>query len=177
MPACNTRREPILTGNGTALVPLTKGQFATIDAQDSELVGRYQWHAQRTRTGYVAAHGEYVGRKRVRVLYMHQLLAASPDLPCVDHRDHNQLNNRRSNLRPCTYSQNAFNRKKYRVKCTSQYKGVMLYKGQWRAQIYVDKKVKPLGVFETETDAAMAYDRAASRFYGEFANTNFRRTA
>lgn len=175
----NIRREPLIVGDGTALIPLTRGQFAVIDAKDIPLVAKHQWYAQVTRTGFMAARNQYQPgeRRKYKQITMHRMLAASPNKPCVDHRDHDQLNNRRNNLRPCTYSENAFNRKKYRVKCTSRFKGVMFYKGEWRAQIYVNKKVKPLGVFETEIDAAIAYDCAALRCYGQFARINFRRSA
>lgn len=88
----------------------------------------------------------------------------------IDHIDGDTLNNRLSNLRKCTKSDNSRNQKKTRG--SSKYKGVYLYKsGIWRATIQLEKKTH-LGYFEDEREAAQAYDRAAEEAFGEFAKTN-----
>jgi hypothetical protein len=91
----------------------------------------------------------------------------------VDHRDHNGLNNQKSNLRRCSNLQNHHNLISRRGK--SQYKGVYFEDrtGRWFSQIRVNHKSVALGTFESEFDAAVAYDAAAKREFGEFCHTNF----
>jgi GTP cyclohydrolase FolE2 len=88
----------------------------------------------------------------------------------VDHIDHNSLNNQRYNLRNCTQQQNAFNKKLLR-----KYKGVFKCpcSNNFYAKIKFKRKQIYLGVSNNEIDAAHAYDRAAIKYFGEFACLNF----
>lgn len=92
--------------------------------------------------------------------------------PDVDHKNRDRSDNRITNLRPATRSQNATNRKK-KDSCTSKWVGVYWYEryGCWKAQIN-NGRVKHLGFFDDETDAAKAYNEAARKAFGEFANLN-----
>jgi len=102
----------------------------------------------------------------------------------IDHINHNGLDNRRSNLRIATVAENHANTKKQRGACSSQYKGVCYDKSrnQWMGYIGSSKansivKRTHLGRWEhtpeNEILAAEAYDRAAKKYYGEYANLNF----
>jgi len=92
-----------------------------------------------------------------------------------DHINHNGLDNRKANLRLATRSQNAWNRQKAKIKSRSKYKGVSWYNRgkRWSVRIQVNRKQKFLGIFEDEIEAAKAYDRAARKYFGEFAELNF----
>ena len=92
----------------------------------------------------------------------------------IDHIDRNGLDNSRANLRPATRSQNCCNRKK-KPGCASKYKGVHINKklGKWRAAIMFEGNRIFLGDFNTEIDAAQAYDAAAKLYHKEFASLNF----
>jgi hypothetical protein len=96
-----------------------------------------------------------------------------------DHVNRNRLDNRRCNLRACTPAENGRNKK---ARGGSQYHGVaFLYctKGGKRygpyitAGIFINGKRMYLGMFKTETEAALAYDAMARKYFGEFANLNF----
>ena len=96
------------------------------------------------------------------------------NLPCVDHKDRNSLNNHISNLRWCSKRQNNQNRSK-RKNTTSVYKGICFDKSKkkWCAQIKHNAQLIHLGCFSDETDAGRAYDRKAKELFREFAHLNF----
>ena len=95
----------------------------------------------------------------------------------VDHkepRDGSHAQDRLSNLRIASNSQNLMNRGINRNN-KSGYKGVFLHKptGKWQAQIMSGGRHKYLGYFTTPEAAALAYDKAARELHGEFAKLNF----
>lgn len=57
---------------------------------------------------------------------------------------------------------------------SSIYKGVIWdeQRGKWRSRIEINGKRKHLGYFESEVDAADAYDKAAVELFGSFAKLN-----
>lgn len=93
----------------------------------------------------------------------------------VDHIDRDTMNDKIENLREATKSQNDTNRTK-RKNTKSQYVGVCFstYKTSiyWFAQIRVNNYNMRLGNFENEVSAALAYNKAAVKYFGEFANIN-----
>lgn len=92
--------------------------------------------------------------------------------PEVDHEDRNPLNDKIENLRAATRAQNMGNTRS-RKNSTSKYLGVYLKCGKlWCAQIRAQGKQRYLGSHKTEELAALAYNREAVRFHGEFANLN-----
>jgi hypothetical protein len=118
----------------------------------------------------------YVRRNKTRI---HRLILGltADDKVMVDHINRNGLDNRRENLRLATCSQNQFN--KGAIGRTSSFKGVSLAKknNKWQALVCKDKKLKWLGYFLTELEAAQAYDNAAVILHGEFALLNFPRAS
>jgi hypothetical protein len=154
-------------------ITLTKGKVALIDDADYALVCQYRWYPALMRSPnrkvwYAVSHPE------VRTLSMHRFILDAADGELVDHRDHDGLNNQRENLRIATHAQSNANRRSY-PGTTSQFKGVIWYASRrlWRATIGVNGSTFFLGDYDDETIAALAYDMAASRLYGEFACLNF----
>lgn len=113
------------------------------------------------------------GKQRTTTIRLHRAILSPPKEKIIDHIDHNGLNNKRSNLRICTVTQNAANRRK--GKGSSIFKGVYWYKRHqmWQARIRHKGKALHLGYFNDEPEAAKAYDKAAKEFWGEFAKLNF----
>lgn len=151
------------------LIPLTRGQVATIDDEDVHL-SRKRWRALwRNGRGWYAMRNE--GSK---VVYLHHAVLGPVATAEIDHVNGNGLDCRRANLRPATNSQNQANRRAPRNN-TSGFRGVSWHKseGKWRAVIKVHQRQTQLGYFGAPEDAARAYDAAARRAFGEFARVNF----
>lgn len=89
----------------------------------------------------------------------------------IDHINGDPFDNRLSNLRLATGSENGHNRRRSR-RNTSGIKGVHFFKpsGKWRAAINDGHRHrKHLGLFDTKEQAAEAYRVAAIRLFGVFA--------
>lgn len=151
-------------------IPLTQGKFALIDSVDLTLVESRRWCAIRLEGGIWYAQSSIWVNGRSTSMYMHRLILGTPRGMKTDHRDGDGLNNRRSNLRSATHSENMRNAK-CRVDSRSGYKGVRFVPqtGHWIARL----ATKRVGTFATAEEAARAYDAAATDLYGEFARTNF----
>lgn len=87
----------------------------------------------------------------------------------LDHKDGDEQNNRIKNLRPASYSQNAFNCPIRHDNKTGAKGVVFVSDGRYRARITAFKKVHHLGYFKTLKAAASARRAAAERLHGEFA--------
>src|SRR2546429_607790 len=96
------------------------------------------------------------------------------DKRVIDHSDGNPLNNLRSNLRIATTSQNNANIGKLGKGKTSLYKGTHFNKATqlWRSSIVINNQWNHLGYFDIEIEAAIAYNHAAKKYFGEFAYLN-----
>jgi len=151
------------------LIPLTRGQFAVVDAKDYSVLSQYIWFAEGTDKNYYA-----VRKENGKSIKMHRQITNAPDHLVVDHIDHNGLNNRNSNIRHATFTQNCQNQRRLSHK-TSKYKGVHWNKRQkkWAAQIHCNNKKYHLGYFTDEIEAAKAYDKKAAELHDEFACLNF----
>ena len=103
-------------------------------------------------------------------VYMHRALITVDAGFVIDHIDGNGLNNRKSNLRICTHTENLQNSK---TLVNPLGKGVYCSRSgkRYYSYICVNKKRIYLGSFLTKEEAKLAYDQAAFEHFGEFANT------
>lgn len=100
---------------------------------------------------------------------LHRLLTGCPEDMVVDHINCNSLDNRRKNLRVCSARENSRNK----ISRSSIAKGVFTNsKNSYAAAIGVDNKVIYLGSFNSKNEAIEAYNNAAIKYFGEFANLN-----
>ena len=156
-------------------IPVGRNYTAIVDDEDYNDLIQFRWYAfnrRRNRTIYayrfVPTHNNPKGAWE----YMHKRITGYEQ---TDHRNHNGLDNRRENLRDATNAGNRRNTEKQRGDYSSQYKGVCWDKSRnkWTVNIQVDRMHKHLGRFTDEIEAAKAYDRAAMKYFGEFALLNF----
>lgn len=151
----------------TRQVPLSRGHFAIVDDDDYDrVIASGPWHVRPSGSTFYARHSITASRG----IDMHGMLTG---WPYVDHINGDGLDNRRTNLRAASVSQNLANRGPQRNN-TSGYKGVTLRRnGRMVAQIKVCGHQMNIGTFDTVEDAARAYDAAALTAWGEFAYLNF----
>jgi len=147
--------------------------------------GRLKWNPRGLKTWDARFAGKFVaenlnakgyrkvavGRRNVlqhRVIWkMHH--GTDPEI--VDHINGLTSDNRIENLRAACHFRNQFNAKS---RCgNSRFRGVYLSRGgRWSARVRAHGKTWHLGTYDTEEDAALAYDEEAVRLHKDFARTN-----
>lgn len=147
-----------------AYIPLTKGKYAMIDAEDISKIENFEWHC---------SYGYAVNKSGKQAIRMHNLIIESKEGMIIDHINGVRSDNRKANLRLCNYTENSIN-SIMKSNNTSGFKGVHYDKqsGKWRVEIKVNKTKKYIGGFAKKEEAAKAYDEAALKYHGEFAKTN-----
>ena len=149
-----------------ALVKLSRGMWAKVDRESIPLIQSARWYARKAHRTFYA-----VSDTRIKGERMHRTILGTQG----DHANNNGLDNRSSNLRPCSTQQNGFN-KRLRSDNACGFKGVSRTKtknrkgNKWRAYISIGGKQINLGAFRTRTQAHEAYCDAAKLLHGEFAN-------
>lgn len=143
------------------LIPLTKGKFAKVDNDVFNALKDKNWYCDAYGYAKNDNHGQ-----------MHRLVMNCPKNKYVDHINGDKSDNRISNLRICTIAENNYNKKPYNK--TSKYKGVSWAKdrNKWKSTIKKDGKQILIGSFDSEIEAAIAYNSKATEMFGEFAFIN-----
>lgn len=152
------------------------GRVAIVDDEDHELVAEYSWHVHESVRGSGRMAGPYA-KTNVRIegrptsLLMHNLIMG---VVGVDHINHDGLDNRRSNLRLASQLENLRNIGPL-PGSSSRFKGVYWdsQTRRWRSEIKVNGRKRHIGRFDSEEEAARAYDAASLAVSPEFAYLNF----
>lgn len=136
----------------------------TIDESDLSFVTQWSWHINCNGYVYRQFRDE---TGKCRCIFLHRELANTPDGFFTDHINRNKLDNRRSNLRIATKSQNAMNSASR--KSSSGKTGIRIKdNGKFTARITINRKELHLGVFNTFHEASLARDAASKLYFGEF---------
>ncbi len=149
-------------------IQLSQGKAACVSDEDFVALNQFKWTAQKCKYTFYAYRKEN-GRADGTKLYMHRVILGLQKGEECDHIDGDGLNNVRENLRLATTRQNIANRRKWGIQ---RFKGVQPSKNKWIAQLRISGKPTHLGTFDTEEEAALAFNVAVVKEYGEFARLN-----
>ncbi len=160
------------------IIQLGLGREALVDDNDYEQLSSHTWRATSNERGLIwyAIRQVYRKGRSPKKIRMHRAIMRARAWQQIDHVNGDGLDNRRSNLRVATASQNVQNRRKQRA-LTSRFKGVARMDHRyvskpWKATIGLNSKQRHLGYFESEEEAAIAYNQAAKEMFGPFAKPN-----
>jgi hypothetical protein len=154
---------------------LGEGQWTILDQQDYYRLNNFRWFLKGSGKKFYVLRSSKIDSVRTKMVSMHKEIMNPPPGLLVDHRNGLSLDNRRENLRIATHAQNSCNTRIDKTKTTSRFRGVYLQKrsSRWIARIHFQGQRISLGIFDSEIDAAHAYDRAARMYHKEFACLNF----
>jgi len=141
-----------------ATIYLLNGGTTIVDDEDYWWAKEFGW-AENKVTGYVCRRGP-----DGKTVYLHRMIMEPCEPFYVDHRNGDKKDNRSRNLRLCTPSENAWNRRKGKWTGTKWESA----NRKWRAVIRHGGKSKYLGIFGRREDAKAAYEAAARLLRGEF---------
>lgn len=153
--------EPIIDGVITKIPLGNSDKFALIDTEDLDKVKLRSWSL--TPKGYVFS--KISGKK----VLLHRLILEAPKGTEVDHIHHDTLDNRKSEIRLCTKSQNQHNQERIKLSNTDS-KGVHYNKRTHKFQAYigVNKMNHHLGFYDTYNEAMAVRKQAEIDFHKEF---------
>jgi len=153
-------------------LPLKGGGVAIVDADVYPEVAGFTWAIRGRADGTKRVYRKQMIGGRTMGFWLHHVVLPRKAGLVTDHKDGDGLNNRRSNLRYATPTQNTANRGP-RCDSRSQVKGVRERAGRFLARIKSEGVELHLGTFDNLEDAARAYDDAARSRFGSFAKTNY----
>lgn len=166
------REKSVIIYNKTFAEIVCKHVNFKIDLESINLIKNYKWHSKKSKSGYFYCYSHLKGNSKI---LLHRLIIGliPNDGKICDHKDRDTLNNKKSNLRICTRTENNRNAKKNKRGTTSKFKGVTK-RPSGRFGVYIQYKGKPLclGTYDSELEAAKKYNEIALQLFKEYANIN-----
>lgn len=148
-------------------IQLTQGKVAIVDDDDFEYLSQWKWQAGRQKNigSFYAVRTDKGGGKKNTIL-MHRVVMKTPSNLQCDHIHHNTLDNRKSELRNCTRSENQRNRRGPTIKSVTGHLGVYAIKNVFEAGMKINNVYHRIGRFDNIDDAI----QARKDFYEELVN-------
>lgn len=156
-------------------VPVHPDSQVKIDREDLERVSQHSWRITKGTTGRLRVVTSVRGPKGSRQITLGKFLMDPPKGKLVYPRRFNDgLDYRKDNLIVCTLAERQRLLPKNRKKTSSEFRGVSFSKvdGKWKAGIEVEGQSINLGHFDSEEAAAIAYNEAARKYFGDIAYQN-----
>ena len=149
-------------------IKMTQNMVVVVDERDYEELSKYKWRSD----GKYAIRISSLKLGKRRKIYMHVQIMGKIEGLEIDHINGNKLDNRRENLRHVTTAQNQQNARGKGG--TSKYRGVCwnVNAKKWLAQIRINGEANYIGIYFSEKDAALEYNKAAELAWGEYARLN-----
>lgn len=129
------------------IIPLTRGYYTIIDAEDIDKVLKHSWVASLTTYNSYRAEAT-INNKRVR---LHRFIMNAPKGTDIHHINGNTLDNRKYNLVICSRSYNLRNRKDQ-----NKFTGIYKQANKWCARTSINNKTKFIGSYKTKDKAIQA---------------------
>lgn len=164
-PKCNIKVNKYDLSGEYGIGYTSKGTEFYFDLEDFEKIFPYNWHTDGS--GYIIANSKDTKEAKIR---MHRLVMGVEDINTyVDHIYHNKADNRKSQLRIVTNSQNQMNKGKNKNN-TSGTAGVYWHKNsqKWESIITLNGKLIYLGIFDNYDKAVQVRKEAEEKYFGEF---------
>lgn len=138
-----------------AKIPLSgkngKDKYMLVDVEDVPVIAKYKWHL--SDTGYALNRSNHTN------IRAHRLIMQTPQGMDTDHINGDKLDNRKSNLRICTRSDNLHNK-------ISTGAWLDKRRGTWQVEIRIDGRKEYLGAYKTKQEAMMVYEKRKCEVLG-----------
>lgn len=146
------------------------GKYAYVDDERFHALEEFRWVLGKFSKKFYACRKEWnYSTKRHDIVLMHRVITNAQEGDIVDHKDGDTLNCTLDNLRITDYAGNNRNRS---VSERTGRKGVSKCGKNYSATITVNKQLIHLGQYGSELHAKVAYNIAATKYFGDFARLN-----
>lgn len=149
------------------IIPLTQGKQAIVDDADYAELSKHKW--------YYLNRGYAIRRSGHERVLMHRVLLGAKKGEFCDHKNGDKLDNRRENIRLCTFSQNMMNfgpRKGVKYRGVHNFTSSYRSNRKWQVRIRANGRERVVGYFYSQRMAALTFNRVAKIFHKEFAYQN-----
>ena len=164
-----------MSNSSWCYIKISSGQKVKIDRRDKNKIEEHSWRVTYATTGRARVVTSIRTSQGVRSITLGKfLMNPKKGYQVYPRRFENELDYRKENLIVCTLKERQRLLPKKRSETSSKYRGVSYNKSnkKWRASIEVNGKAINLGDFMRETQAALAYNKAARDHFGRIAYQN-----